>query len=185
MVLAALVLFPTAAAIGGSGLSSRRSLLAALPLAVCLPGHRPAAAAADAFGELLARLDAPLLSEVGDGNSMQGRPEPRLPTWLAGRWRCEQTLTGFTTPLGVQYIGAPGRPLAEAEASAAQTRAQIGKPIAFELRFDAVAETGKAEPGAVEARAFNARSRLDAFAGRPVTRTSKVQPRSPPCVAAA
>ena len=70
-------------------------------------------------------------------------------------------------PLGVEFIGAPGRPLSEAEASAAQTRAQIGKPVTLELRFDAVAG------GAREDRAFNSRSRLDAFAGRPVTKRSQ------------
>ena len=76
---------------------------------------------------------------------------------MVGRWRCEQTLTSFTTPLGVEFIGAPGRPLSEAEASAAQTRAQVGKPVALELRYDAV------EGGAREDRAHNAQARLDAY----------------------
>ena len=149
--------------------ASRRSVIAAplaAPLASLLLPPCPAVAA-DAFDELTGRLEMPVVPEAGDGNAMQGKPEPKLPAWLAGRWRCEQTLTAFTTPLGVQYIGAPGRPISEAEASAAETRAQIGKPVALELRFDAV------QGGAVESRAFNARSRLDAFAGRPITRASQ------------
>lgn len=143
--------------------TTRRALLAS-GAATIAASSKPAVAA-DAYGELMSRLQAPIVSEAGDSGS--GGKEPALPGWLAGRWQCEQTLTSFTLPLGVQYIGAPGRPLAEAEASAAQTRAQIGKPVMLELRF-APTETG----GVVQDWAFNARSRLDAFAGRPVTSAS-------------
>lgn len=149
--------------------ASRRSIVAAplaAPLAALVPATRPAVAA-DAYDELCGRLELPVVAEAGDGNAMQGKPEPKLPAWMAGRWRCEQTLTAFNTPLGVQYIGAPGRPISEAEASAAETRAQIGKPVTLELRFDPV------QGGAVESRAFNARSRLDAFAGRSITKASQ------------
>ena len=135
--------------------------------AACLPSAPRPALAGDPYQELCARLAAPIVSEAGDGNAMAGRPEPMLPAWLSGRWRAEQTLTDFNMPLGVQFIGAAGRPLSEAEASAAQTRAQIGKPVTLELRFNAVAG------GAREDRAFNSRSRLDAFAGRSVTKRSQ------------
>ena len=151
-----------------SSSTTRRSLLVAAPAAIWLPTRSQPAVAADPYDGLAARLAAPVVAEAGDGNSMQGRPEPPLPGWMAGRWRCEQTLTAFTLPLGVEYIGAPGRPISEAEASAAQTRSQIGKPVALELRFDAV------EGGARENRAHNSRARLDAFAGRSVTK--RVQP---------
>ena len=149
-------------------LHARRSIVFAAAAAACLANAptRPALAA-DPYQEIRARLAAPIVSEAGDGNAMAGRPEPTLPAWLSGRWRAEQTLTEFNLPLGVQFIGAAGRPLSEAEASAAQTRAQIGKPVTLELRFDAVAD------GARENRAFNSRSRLDAFAGRSVTKRSQ------------
>ena len=50
--------------------------------------------------------------------------------------------------------------------------AQVGKPVTLELRYDAL------EGGAREDRAHNAQARLDAFAGRPVTKRAR------PCVAA-
>lgn len=112
----------------------------------------------------------PVVPEAGDKPA--SGPVPPLPAWMVGRWRCEQTLTTFTLPLGVEFIGAPGRPRSEAEASAAQTREQVGKPVTLELRYDAV------EGGAREDRAHNARARLDAFAGRTVTK------RAQPCAAA-
>ena len=147
-------------------LHARRSIVLVAAAAAWLPSVPKAALAADPYQELRARLAAPIVSEAGDG-TMAGRPEPPLPAWLSGRWRAEQTLTEFNMPLGVQFIGAAGRPLSEAEASAAETRAQIGKPVRLELRFDAVGD------GAREDRAFNSRSRLDAFAGRSVTKRSR------------
>ena len=146
---------------------SRRVMVS---LATCGPYSvlsAPAIAAdTSAYAELRGRMDAPIVVEASDSLTSAGR-QPRLPAFMAGRWMCEQTLVGFRTPLGVQYIGAPGRPLSEAEASAAQTRAQIGKPVSLELRFENV------DGGALEDKAFNARSRLDAFAGRPVVRSSQ------------
>ena len=147
--------------------SCRRSVLVGAPLALWLP---KAAAAADSFESLATRMRQPVVPEAGDKPA--SGPVPPLPAWMVGRWRCEQTLTTFTLPLGVEFIGAPGRPRSEAEASAAQTREQVGKPVTLELRYDAV------EGGAREDRAHNARARLDAFAGRTVTK------RAQPCAAA-
>ena len=133
----------------GPRTSGRRSVLLSAPLALC---WRPGAArAAESYESLATRLRQPVVQEVGEKPSSGA--EPPLPAWMVGRWRCEQTLTSFTTPLGVEFIGAPGRPLSEAEASAAQTRAQVGKPVALELRYDAV------EGGAREDRAHNAQAR--------------------------
>ena len=146
-----------------AALTSRRGALIIGASGLCLPACQPAAAA-DQYNELRARLEAPTVRQLGDAVM---RDEPLLPAWLAGRWRAEQTLDRFTTPLGVQFIGAPGRPISEAEASAADTRRQIGRAVNLELRFSAV------EGGAVEDRAYNARSRLDAFAGRAVVRSSQ------------
>ena len=152
----------------GPRTSGRRSVLLGAPLALC---WRPGAAcAAESYESLAARLRQPVVQEVGEKPTSGA--EPPLPAWMVGRWRCEQTLTSFTMPLGVEFIGAPGRPLSEAEASAAQTRAQVGKPVALELRYDAV------EGGAREDRANNAQARLDAFAGRAVTKRAR------PCAAA-
>lgn len=143
---------------------SRRALVLGGPaLGTILSGRQPAVAA-DTAAELRTRLETPLVSQLSMAPS--GGAEPLLPGWLAGRWQCEQTLQRYSTPQGVQYIGAAGRPIAEAEASAAQTRAQIGKPVKLELRWRSV------DGGAVEDRPFNAQSRLDAFAGREVVRAA-------------
>lgn len=153
-------------------LPTRRALTLAAPAALfssALPGlPTTAALAADPYTELRARLDGPIVTQSGDMAPVQGRVAPTLPGWLAGRWKCTQTLTAYSTPQGVQFIGAAGRPISEAEASAAQTRAQIGKPVTLELRWNAAGDGA-----AIEDRAFNARSRLDAFAGRPVVRSSQ------------
>ena len=103
--------------------------------------------------------------------------EPALPSWVAGRWACTQTLESFRTPLGVQFIGAAGRPIAEAEASASETRRQLGQPIQLELRFEEIGDGGgggggDGGGGAREDRAFNGVSRLNAFAGRRVARSA-------------
>ena len=146
---------------------TRRAVLGGALTTTCFSCRQPAPAfAADAFTELRARLEAPLVTQLSTA-PMAGR-EPSLPAeWLVGRWSCEQTLQRYSTPQGVQYIGAAGRPLVEAEASAAQTRQQIGVPVNLELRW-------RASPGgAVEDRAYNVRSRLDAFAGRRVVRQGR------------
>lgn len=74
---------------------------------------------------------------------------------------------GMHAQLGVQYIGAPGRPPSEAEQTAEQTRSRIGNSVALRLKF---VQFGA--DGAREDRAFNARARIDAFAGRDVVRSS-------------
>ena len=102
---------------------------------------------------LTERLTASILSEPSVVPTIT---EPPLPAWLVGTWDCEQTLQSFTTPLGVQFIGAAGRPVSEAQASVAETLRQIGKPVQLQLRFHSV------PGGAREDRQFNARSRLDA-----------------------
>eukprot|EP00966_Prymnesium_polylepis_P257955 5958614-Prymnesium_polylepis.1 len=132
------------------------------PLAL-LPAER--VAAATNLDALSARLEATVLKEPDIKPTADA---PSLPAWLVGRWECTSTLQACSTPLGVQFIGAPGRPPSEAEATAAQTRAQVGKPVTLELRW---LEDGKG--GAVENRPFNVRSRLDAFAGRQVVRASE------------
>lgn len=83
----------------------RRSVLLGAPLALWRPGE---AAAADSYESLATRMRQPVVPEVGEKPA--SGPEPPLPAWMVGRWRCEQTLTSFTLPLGVEFIGAPGRP---------------------------------------------------------------------------
>ena len=140
---------------------SRRGSLALAPL-ILLPNE---CKASGTFDELRSRMDARLVKEPDVTPNAAGVLS--LPSWLIGRWRCTQTLTSFTTPQGVQFTVAPGQPVSEAEKSAAETRSRIGRPVELELRYRA---DGKG--GAMEDRAFNARSRFDAFAGRPVVRSS-------------
>ena len=150
-------------------ISSRRAVVVGAPLAAWASGNSGAAVAAEGYSELRARLTQPIVAQSANAFTapLPGRSEPRLPAWLAGRWQAEQTLQAYSTPLGVQYIGAAGRPLSEAEASAAETRKQIGQPVKLELRYR-TASSG----GAFEDRPFNALSRLDAFAGRSVVRAA-------------
>lgn len=123
------------------------------------------AAAASPFDNLVGRLEASIVKEP---DVTPNADAPSLPPWIIGRWQCTQTLQKFTTPQGVEFTAAPGQPVREAEKSAMETRAQIGRPVELELRYQA-----DRRGGATEDRAFNARSRFDAFAGRPVVRTSE------------
>jgi hypothetical protein len=109
----------------------RRALFTLAPALLCLP--EPSFPALAAYDELCARLDAPQLQEPAAAPS-GGRP-PALPAWLTGTWQCKQTLRAFATPQGVQFIGAAGRPISEAEASAAETRSKIGSTVELELRY--------------------------------------------------
>eukprot|EP00967_Tisochrysis_lutea_P104323 scaffold158295_cov30-Tisochrysis_lutea.AAC.1 len=145
-------------------LASRRALLALAPAAIFWR-TQPASPATNLYDELLARLDAPQLAEPAVAPSAT-KPPP-LPGWLAGSWRCRQTLRAFVTPQGIQFIGVAGRPLSEAQASAAETRSKIGSPVELELRY---LPSGDA---AIEDRTFNTRSRIEAFAGRSVVATSR------------
>ena len=146
-------------------LSRRAVTLGAATAAISapvIPAAHAASGADTSYTVLQSRLEVPVVKSPGFSPS--GSTLPALPEWVVGDWEATQTLVRFSTPLGVQYIGAPGRPLSEAEASAAQTREQIGKPIALNLRFSSY------RGGAAEDRAFNAMSRYDAFAGKPVVR---------------
>lgn len=162
--------------------SSRRAVALAAPTALfssaALPRPRSAEASeVDSFEELCSRIDDPVLKSPSFVPKSLASAQPLYPKWLAGRWLCTQTLTSFTTPLGVQFIGAPGRPISEAEASAAQTRAQLNMPVTLELRWLASGE------GAIEDRAFNARSRFDAFAGRAVVKEASACDDNPQAIA--
>ena len=131
--------------------TAQLAALSLLPL-----GRRPAYAAEP----LRARLSAPLLSAPP---VTPDPSDPPLPAWLEGRWEATQTLEQFTTPLGVQFIGAAGRPISEAEASAASTRAQLGRPVKLEVAFGPQHEE----------RAANTAARLNTFAGREVVKRAR------------
>ena len=137
----------------------RRAVLSTAQLAALslLPLDRRPAYAAE---PLRARLSAPLLSAPP---VTPDPSDPPLPSWLEGRWEATQTLEQFTTPLGVQFIGAAGRPISEAEASAASTRAQLGRPVKLEVAFGPQHEE----------RAANTAARLNAFAGREVVKRAR------------
>ena len=80
------------AAAGGLKTSCRRSVLLGAPLALLVrPG---AAAAAESYESLTTRMRQPVVPEAGEKPA--SGPEPPLPAWMVGRWRCEQTLTSFT-----------------------------------------------------------------------------------------
>ena len=121
----------------------------------------------DSYDGIRTRLESPVLKLPP--TPQQDIDEPLYPRWLVGRWQCTQTLTAFSTPLGVEYLSAAGQPLSEAEAVAAQARAQIGVPVTLELRW----QLSEDRSGAKEDLAFNAKSRADAMAGRAAVREAR------------
>ena len=123
----------------------------------------------DSYYSIRLRLESPVLNSPPVTPQQGSEDEPVYPRWLVGRWQCTQTLTAFSTPLGVEFLGAAGQPLSEAEASAAQARTQIGAPVSLELRWKLSDDFS----GAIEDRAFNAKSRADALAGRTVVREAR------------
>lgn len=81
------------------------------------------------------------------------------PDWIEGRWQVQQALAKYSAPLGKKFLGAM------AEKTLAEKQQQLGKPVAFELRY-----VRTAQGNIVEDRAFNLKSRLNALAGRQVVK---------------
>ena len=93
-----------------------------------------------------------------------------FPDWMAGDWEAVTTLRSFEAPLGARFLSGPsGLRTDVAEATIAEQRAQVGTSVGpYPLRWLSVGSSGGTR--VVEDRAFNQRSRLNAFAGREVVR---------------
>jgi hypothetical protein len=85
-----------------------------------------------------------------------------FPDFMAGEWSVTQTLLDAKTPLGLKFIGGPNASEKIATDTIKEAQKQIGKPVALRLRYIPT------KWGVAEDRLFNARQRLDAFAGKPV-----------------
>jgi hypothetical protein len=81
---------------------------------------------------------------------------------MQGTWKAGQTLVDIQAPLGIEYLGGPSANKEIAERSLQESQKQIGKTVELTVRFTTT------PIGVIEDRVYNTRSRLDAFAGRPV-----------------
>lgn len=163
---------------------SRRAVIGAgfgTGAAVLTSNSSPATAAPSST--IADRLSMPVLQQ-------QGVKQPSLfggqgslyddlffPTWMQGEWLATSTLTGFEAPLGPKFLAGPsGARLDVAEATIRQQQSKIGSSIGpYPLKWLKIYPPRSSSKSAestksfvVEDRAFNTKSRLNAFAGRPV-----------------
>lgn len=122
------------------------------------------AAATPARSSIAERLDASTLSipPPSRANELNGVDNTYYPAWLAGTWDVTQTLVNAETPLGLKFVGGPAGSEEIAAKSVAEQRRQLGKPVSLKLRWVPT------KFGVAEDRLFNARERLNGFAGRSV-----------------
>ncbi|CAE8581676.1 unnamed protein product [Polarella glacialis] len=83
---------------------------------------------------------------------------------MEGRWRVTQTLVAYNAPLGREFLAYGNDQVAQKVLQEQQK--QLGIPVEFELRYLRTQRNNT-----VEDRAFNVRSRLDAFAGKQVVKS--------------
>lgn len=81
---------------------------------------------------------------------------------MSGEWQVTQTLVNVTTPLGLKFVGGPNGKEQIATETMLEARKNIGKPVSLRLRYIPT------KWGVAEDRLFNAKQRLDAFAGKSV-----------------
>jgi len=113
------------------------------------------------------RLDQEILSlpPPSYASELNGVDNTYYPPFLLGDWEVTQTLVSTTAPLGLKFIGGPNADLAIAEKTMTEASSKTGIPVKFQLRYV------QTRWGIAEDRLFNVRSRLDAFAGKPVVST--------------
>ncbi|KAL7455556.1 hypothetical protein ACHAWC_007102 [Mediolabrus comicus] len=120
-----------------------------------------AASSSSSIGE---RFSSDILSAppITAGTKYTGHENLYFPAWMEGEWDATQTLTSTKAPLGLRFIGGPQGSIEVAQKTMDEQSKRIGEPVNLRLRFV------KTNLGVVEDRAFNLRSRLDAFAGKSV-----------------
>jgi len=168
--------------VGDALASTRRSVFRAGfgTGAAVLTSSAPPATAAPAT-TIADRLSMPVLQQPGVkqpslfGGQASFYADLFFPTWMQGEWQATSTLTGFEAPLGPKFLAGPsGSRLDVAEATIRQQQSKIGSSIGpYPLKwlsihppFSNSADSKKTY--VVEDRAFNTKSRLNAFAGRTV-----------------
>ncbi|EJK69731.1 hypothetical protein THAOC_08980 [Thalassiosira oceanica] len=120
--------------------------------------------AADSASLIADRLDSDIITtpSITAGSKNSGHENLYFPDWLEGDWDATQTLMSTKAPLGLKYIGGPSGDTEIARKTMDEQAKRIGEAVRLKLRFVST------KWGVVEDRAFNLRSRLDAFAGKQV-----------------
>ena len=147
-----------------TGLSiSRRKFVESSALfgAVTLSSPKGATAASSSIAD---RLDSDILKQpiITAGTKFNGHENLYFPDYMEGTWDATQTLVSTKAPLGLKFIGGPQGSLDVAQKTMDEQAKRINEQVKLQLRFV------KTNFGVVEDRAFNLRSRLDAFAGKSV-----------------
>ena len=96
-----------------------------------------------------------------------------FPSYMAGTWDVVQTLVDFNAPQGALFLTGPrGNRPDVAQQVIAQERAKIGSAVGpYRLRWLTVPNRRQPNaPYVVEDRAYNLKSRLNAFAGKEVVK---------------
>ena len=119
---------------------------------------------ASAVPSIASRLEMDILNIPAPSVATEPRGIDNLyfPSFMAGEWDVTQTLLDASTPLGLKFVGGPNGLEDIATATMSEVRNNIGKPVSLRLRFLPT------KWGVAEDRLFNAKQRLDAFAGRSV-----------------
>jgi len=119
---------------------------------------------ASAASSIASKLEKDVLSIPAPSyaSELNGVDNLYFPSWLAGEWEVTQTLVDTSTPLGLKFLGGPNGVEQIARDTMAEARKNIGKPVSLRLRFIPT------KWGVAEDRLFNAKQRLDVFAGKSV-----------------
>ena len=107
---------------------------------------------------LAPRLGSPSIALLAD--MVQSRPDVlHYPKWLLGTWRCSNTISQFSMPLGSALADPFVRAVAEEDVAAAAT-------LKYLIRFmPSSSPPDEPDLGAVQDRAFNALEETQAFLG--------------------
>ena len=96
---------------------------------------------------------------AGSNKGIKGYDNLYFPAWMEGDWNAKQTLISTKAPLGLKFIGGPQ---ADMKKTMDEQEKRINEEVNLKLRFI------NTKFGVVEDRAFNLKSRLNAFAGKEV-----------------
>jgi len=99
---------------------------------------------------------------AGVPSKESGHENLYFPAWMEGEWNAKQTLISTKAPLGLKYIGGPQADINIAKKTMDEQEKRINEEVNLKLRFI------NTKFGVVEDRAFNLKSRLNAFAGKEV-----------------
>ena len=110
------------------------------------------------------RFESDILTSppIKAGTKNTGHDNLYFPPWMEGTWDVSQTLISAKAPLGMKFVGGPNGSIDVARKTMEEQTARLNEAVNLRLRF------ANTNFGVVEDRAYNARSRLDSYAGRSV-----------------